>query len=135
MEIEPRLDRSGSGTLDGPPPSPSMKRAKTMLDSGSDSGGGLGEMASTPQAKALMGLKMVQQGTQQIALVVPGLAQQLGDFLNQLQMVTVSAVANMSQGGPSAVPGMSPMPAPPPPMPQMPPPGAAPAPTPGVPGM
>ena len=112
-----------------------MKRAKSMLDSADSDEGGLGSAAGTPQAKALMGLKMVQQGTQQIALVVPGLAQQLGDFLNQLQQVTVNAVANMSQGGPSAVPGIGPMPAPPPPMPQMPPGAAAPAPTPNVPGM
>jgi hypothetical protein len=81
-----------------------------MMDSGD---GGLGDMGSTPQVKALQGLKLAQQGVQQLALVLPNLAPQLGDFLNQLQQVTVNAVAGMSNG--SGAPGVAPMAPPPPP--------------------
>lgn len=130
--VEPRLDKSESHvSLDHAPPSPPTKRAKTMMDTGEpDEDEGVGPMGATPQAKALQGLKMAQQGVQMLSLVLPNLAPQLGDFLNQLQQVTVNAVASMSSGG-SAAPGIAPMAPPPPPMPMT---GAPPAAVPGMAG-
>jgi len=110
--VEPRLDKSPDRvSLDSAPPSPPAKRAKTMMDTQGDEGG-LGEMGGSPQAQALQGLKMAQQGVQQLSLVLPNLGPQLSQFLDQLQQVTVSAVAGMTTGG---APGVAPMAPPPPP--------------------
>jgi len=123
LDIEPRLDRAPTGKLDSAPPSPPLKRAKSLADlppkADSDAGtdnGLIGPQASSPQVRALSSLQKVQQGVQDLSILMPNLAPQLADFLGQLSTVTAQAVANMAQGGPSAVPGMAPMPAPPPPM-------------------
>jgi hypothetical protein len=89
-----------SASLDKAPPPPVMRKAQPTRLMGN--GGGLGAAASSPQARALQGMQLVEQGSELITSVFPSLAPVLGDFIGRLHQSIPQALADMTQGGPGA---------------------------------
>jgi hypothetical protein len=98
----------GASDLDSPPPQPPMQAPKgNLMESGMGPNGG------TPQAIALQGLAMVEQGVRLLGTALPGAAAAAADMLGTLRMGVAQAVSQMGVGaGPPPVAGGGP------PMPQ-----------------
>lgn len=107
MDVSPKHDGPSGLTLDKAPPHPEPRRALTAaVDEGRGKGGG-GPMAATPQFRALTGLQAVQDGFRQLVSLMPDIAPQLGDLMQQLQPLVVAKVAQMTTGaGPAVPPGI-----------------------------
>jgi hypothetical protein len=100
-------------------------------------GGGLGDMANSPQLMTMQGLAMVKDGCQLIANGLPDLSQLLSNTIMDFeQLITQSLAARVAGQQPAvtAPPGVAPMMTPPPggPMPGAPAPGQGPGPMPGM---
>jgi hypothetical protein len=96
----------GAANLDSPPPQPPMKPAQgNLMESGMGPNGG------TPQAMALQGMAMVEQGVRLLGTALPGAAAAAAEMLSTLRMGVAQAVGQMGMGasGPQAG-GGAPMP-------------------------
>lgn len=95
---------SGNAALDAPPPRPpdaSQRAQPNMMTAGTSPG------ASSPEALAIGGLAMIEQGAQILSTVLPGVGQMLSQVILALRQTVPQALG----GGQGAFAG-GPMPPP-----------------------
>ena len=97
--------------LGNAPPQPSLQAAKPQ---GSLMTSGMGADAASPQAMAIQGMAMIEQGAKLLGAVLPGASAATADMIAQLRMAVAQQISQMAPMGasglPSGMPGMPVMP-------------------------
>jgi hypothetical protein len=106
---------SSTANLEKGPPTPDLQAAKPQ---GSLMTSGMGPNAAQPQAMALQGMAMIEQGAKLLGAVLPGAAAATADMISTLRQAVAQQVGQMAGGSGGPVPGAGPGGPPPPAMPQ-----------------